>query len=219
MNLLELDTTDARLVQYGLEALGFYTGTKRGLPAGLTLAAYERYRASAAGASPATQGLAPGESISDRLIRILVAEDGVLETPKDSNRGKRVQEYQAATNLKGTGWPWCAAFICWGLLQVQGELPLPFERPQTAAAFGFEEWARKQSLTLIQGSRDIRKGDIVIFSYSHIGLATADANGSTVETVEGNTDPSGGREGGGVYANRHRPISSVRSHIRLIHAA
>ncbi len=54
---------------------------------------------------------------------------------------------------------------------------------------------------------------IVIFSSSHIGIATtaSDING-TFRTVEGNTNSQGAREGNGVW-EKSRNISLIRSGI------
>jgi hypothetical protein len=60
----------------------------------------------------------------------------------------------------------------------------------------------------------VRAGDIVVFTFSHIGVAIEDQRGAAVRTVEGNTDEAGSREGGGVY-EKTRALSLVRSHIRL----
>ena len=49
----------------------------------------------------------------DKVVEIALAEVGVTEVPLGSNRGPRVQQYQAPTELGGTGWPWCAAFVEW----------------------------------------------------------------------------------------------------------
>ena len=138
------------------------------------------------------------------------------EEPRDSNTGPRVLQYQRATWLPGTGWPWCAAFICWGLQQIENEreLGLGFNRPQTAGAWDFENWARAQKLRLMKPRQSILAGDILCFTFSHIGLAIADESNGYVRTVEGNTDQSGDREGGGVYI-QSRKISLVRSNIRL----
>ena len=91
-------------------------------------------------------------------------------------------------------------------------------RPRTAGAWDFENWAKKKSapaqLIRVTPATQIKKGDIVVFKQSHIGLAVADQAGSTIKTVEGNTDLSGSREGGGVYA-KVRKISKIRSVIRL----
>lgn len=217
LDLDEISVPDAQLVQHGLSALGFYSGTKRGIPGVKTKAAYDKFRASFGVPKEDITPPPTGESIADALVRILSAETGVREVPRNSNRGKRVEEYQAATWLPGSGWPWCAAFICWGLLQVDREKKLPFARPQTAGAWDFENWARSQSgkgVSLFKPRQKVRKGDIVVFTFSHIGLAIADEANGYVATVEGNTDSSGSREGGGVY-KKHRAASLVRSHIRI----
>lgn len=214
LDLSALSQPDAALVQHGLKALGYYDGTTKGLPGAGTLKAYEAYLA-ATRSTPAG-GIAPA-SPTARLISILTAEEGVREVPADSNRGKRVEEYQAATWLEGTGWAWCAAFMCWGIKKLGEEMPLPFERPRTAAAWGFEDWARDQKLKLYKPRATIQAGDIVMFTFSHIGLAIADEKGGSVKTVEGNTNKSGSREGGGVYVQT-RAVSLIRSHIRLFPA-
>lgn len=91
-------------------------------------------------------------------------------------------------------------------------------RPQTAGAWDFQNWARKKStpaqLIKMTPTTKIKAGDILIFKQSHIGLAVADQEGSTVKTVEGNTDLSGSREGGGVY-RKARKVSKFQSIIRL----
>ena len=54
--------------------------------------------------------------IRQKLINIAHAEIGTVETPPGSNKGKRVREYQSTCTLAEetpTGWPWCAAFVCW----------------------------------------------------------------------------------------------------------
>lgn len=212
LDLTKISQPDAVIVQHGLDALGFYSGTKRGRPGPITIGAYDAYRESLGAVSdPESRNL-----LVDRFVEILVAEEGVREVPKDSNRGTRVQEYQSATWLDGTGWPWCAAFVCWGLLEL-GEENYPFPRPRTAGAWDFERWAREDagdSVKLFKPRRRIEKGDLLCYTFSHIGVAVEDEKGGRVRTVEGNTSASGSREGGGVYIQR-RATTLVRSHIRL----
>lgn len=223
MNLKELAPHDASLVQHGLSKLGFYKGTFAGRPGPLTAAAYDEYLlslATAAGESvPAN--LARDTPLGERLATILEAEVGVREVPLNSNKGARVQEYQSATWLSGTGWAWCAAFICWGVLQVRRDLEslsldLPCNRPETAGAWDFERWARGEPLPvrLHKPRTKIKRGDILVYEFSHIGLAVEDEKSGSVKTVEGNTNLSGSREGGGVYIQK-RAVSLVRSNIRL----
>ena len=154
-------------------------------------------------------------SIPERLVELAKKEVGVREHPRNTNRGKRVQEFQNATWLDGTGWAWCAAFICW-LCREAGVKDSV--RPKTAGAWDFERWARKAispvNLYKPASKTKIQAGDILVFSQSHIGLASHSQGVKSVSTIEGNTDASGSREGGGVYA-RSRRLSEVRSVIRF----
>ena len=154
--------------------------------------------------------------LGDAIARMAEGEIGVREEPKDSNRGAQVERYQAATWLEGTGWPWCAAFVCWCVRAAIGKAQVSFKRPRTAGAWDFERWAKKEGVSFLPEPKaaDIQRGDIVIFTFSHIGIATGSPVGNTVPTVEGNTDESGSREGGGVYS-KQRHISKIRSRIRL----
>jgi len=207
LDLSSLSVADARLVQHGLQALGFYSGTTRGRPGPKTKAAYERYLGG-------VERSGDTSDLARRIVELAAAEVGVREVPRNSNRGPRVEEYQRATWLDGTGWPWCAAFVCWLVRELEKDFDLPFARPRTAGAWDFERWARDEGVKLFKPRARIRAGDIVVFTFSHIGLAADDEAHGKVATIEGNTDSSGSREGGGVY-RKTRATSLVRSHIRL----
>lgn len=167
-------------------------------------------------------------SVRQKLIDIARREVGTREVGR--NTGKRVREYQAATDLakeQPTGWPWCAAFVCW-CIREWGKLPevlaalkmtaAQFERwrPKTAAAFGLEDWARKRGLQILAADSipSLRTGDIVTFDMSHTGLVADDARG-VIKTIEGNTGASGGREGDGVW-DKQRNFKESRNFIRLL---
>jgi hypothetical protein len=168
--------------------------------------------------------------LRQKLIALAIAEVGVREVPRNSNCGPRVLQYQRATNLTGTGWPWCAAFVCWcirewgrdpAVLDALKLTPDTFAvwRPRTAAAYGFHEWAERRGLTIFDenenpGAATLHTGDIITFDASHIGLLQDDT-AKTIHTIEGNTDEAGTREGGGVYA-KTRPRSQLRKVIRLL---
>lgn len=156
--------------------------------------------------------------LAEKLVALAKKEVGVEEID-GTNCGPRVNVYKSATNLPpNEAWPWCAAFICWLVQQAMIGGTYTFKRPTTAGAWDFENWSLKQdnsTQTKKPTRGDILPGDIVIFTFSHIGLATTkpDENG-IIGTVEGNTDSSGSREGGGVYAKR-RKLSQIRSRIRF----
>lgn len=158
-----------------------------------------------------------------KLVEVACREIGTEEAD-GTNCGPRVNEYKAATWLPADKpWPWCAAFVCWCVREAMREAGVKetrtFKRPQTAGAWDIENWSRQQdgsTQTRKPHGGDIRAGDIVIFTFSHIGIALGgpDAEG-WVETVEGNTDAAGSREGGGVFRKRRR-MSQIRSRVRMM---
>jgi hypothetical protein len=162
------------------------------------------------------------KDLVSEMIRIATAEVGVREVD-NTNCGVRVDEYKAATWLNPKkGWPWCAAFVCWVIREALAssgtKQTKTFKRPRTAGAWDFENWSIDQdSTTWLRRSPagDILPGDIVMFTFSHIGIAvSAPDDKGNLTTVEGNTDIAGSREGGGVYL-KTRNLSKIRSRIRF----
>ena len=161
-------------------------------------------------------------AFTERLVLTALAEVGTKETGT-SNRGPRVDEYQRATWLEPKDYgPWCAAFICWCVRAAMTLEKLRetdgFKRPRTAGAFDFERWSLEQDATTQTAKpagNSIARGDLVIFSFSHIGIATSspDADGN-FHTVEGNSNAAGSRTGGMVCTNI-RSTKLVRSRIRF----
>lgn len=141
------------------------------------------------------------------------------------NQGRDLQKFFDSDNYDpngpkpgDSGYAWCAAFVCWCVYQAVRDLKISWNRPVTPGAWAYEAWVRNQnsSVQLIKPhGGDIRRGDIVVFVKSHIGIATGKPDGAgRVATVEGNTNSVGGREGDGVWAKR-RPITDIRSVIRI----
>lgn len=159
--------------------------------------------------------------LAPQLVAIARAEVGTEEV-NGTNCGPRVNQYKAATNLPPEeSWPWCAAFICWIVreaMEVTGSKETAtFKRPTTAGAWDFIRWSREQdnsTQSRLAPDDDIKPGDIVVFKFSHIGLAVGTPSGGHVETIEGNTDGEGSREGGAVLHKR-RKLSQIKARIRF----
>lgn len=156
-----------------------------------------------------------------RLVELALKEVGTREVD-GSNCGPRVNQYKAATNLPPEEpWPWCAAFICWLVREAvaQGG-EFTFQLPRTAGAWAFEKWSLRQDAST-QTKRfpgpDIKTGDIVIFTYSHIGLAIRDVKpgAERITTIEGNTDDGDDIREGGCVAIKTPKISKVKARIRF----
>ena len=159
-------------------------------------------------------------TIPQKMVTLAREQIGVSEVD-GTNCGPMVDTYKAATWLDSNkGWPWCAAFICWLVKEAIEKEGVEFERPRTAGAWDFENWAKKQAANGIDlrkpTNEDIKAGDIIVFTFSHIGIAVADVDSSGyVKTIEGNTNGEGSREGGSVL-EKNRHVSKIRSRIRIL---
>jgi CHAP domain len=115
-----------------------------------------------------------------------------------ANTGSRVRYYQAATWLGGTGWPWCAAFVCRCWREVYGSVPRA-----TAGAWDFTD----NSGIRVPVSQ-IRAGDAVSYNTGsgHINIATGPPSNGRIPTI-------GGNEGDSVKRSSW-PVSMVHSACR-----
>ena len=150
------------------------------------------------------------------IVPIALAEVGTREVG-GNNQGPRVVEYQKATWLEPAAWPWCAAFVCWVLQQAWAGTEREKTRCRDASAFGWVKWAQKHGHTILPETQKAKRGDIVVFDFSHIGIVVEDQTGAYIRTVEGNTNGQGARDsesGDGVWMKR-RHHSTVKNYIRL----
>lgn len=147
-----------------------------------------------------------------RVLEVAGNEVGVREQG-GSNQGPRVDQYLAAVGLD-SGYPWCAAFVYWGIQEAVGRAGgrNPFLRSAYCPAI--DAWARDKDILVDHP----KPGDVfLLYSSSsrlaiHTGFVTAVA-GSTFETIEGNTNIDGSSEGVGVFS-RNRPINGRYRFVR-----
>jgi len=166
---------------------------------------------------------------------------GKHEFPKGSNSGPDLQEFFDADSYDpngskpgDSGYAWCASYGC-RVVQLAIEAwkslnpgkKITFVRPTSASVFAWELWSLAQDestktfrRTLGQIKKDtIKRGDILLLSVSHfcIAVTDSDANGF-FETVEGNTNDDGSREGWIVAhrkSDKKRSYKQVRTIIRF----
>lgn len=156
-------------------------------------------------------------AFADRLIEIALKDVGIFETSK--NRGDGISKFWNATDYKD-GYkyrePYCAAAVSYWIREMN-----VFDeetRPKTAGAFNFERWGEGIGVKVLKSPDHVKRGNLVIFNFSHIGIVTSDSdNQGRFATIEANTstgEKGSQRDGGGVY-RRTRKIDSVRSIIVL----
>jgi hypothetical protein len=158
----------------------------------------------------------PKSSRGERVVQLALAEIGVHESPRDSNRGHRVGMYQASTTVPGSGWPWCMAFVrfIWDAAGVHES------GYRGAYCPDFERWA-KAAGHWRDASVKPRPGWAVLFDWNGDGIAdhvAIVADGVPLATVEGNAQPGPGGDqsnGGGVYPRFDRKRSQVRGYVKI----
>lgn len=163
--------------------------------------------------------------LPEKVASIAECKIGLKESPSGSNRGPEIQEFFDADDYDPNGkqpgddgYPWCAAFVDRIIQLAMAGGKWTFERPVTPGAWDLIRWSREQdesTHTIKLPGRDIRRGDIVVFIFSHVGIATGppDAAGY-IPTVEGNTNRAGEREGT-IVMRKRRHVSAVKAAIRF----
>lgn len=161
------------------------------------------------GAQAVAEPSRPPDALLDQVLRLASAAEAkpVREQPRNSNRGPEVDEYlrRAGASL---GLAWCCAFIyhCFDEAALAQGRP----NPMVKTAGCLDHWNRAPSKGAIRIlARDahadpalVKVGMVFIMDYGgglgHTGLIESTAGGM-LTTIEGNTDASKTREGGGVY--------------------
>lgn len=152
--------------------------------------------------------------IKERAL-LMAAQDADLHNVREiggANRGAMVETYLRSVGL-GAGHPWCAAFVTYHLIQ-QGIDPDLL--PQNAASVC--NWLTRSKFTVHSDPKKAGRGDLFGWCDSrrwqgHIGFVVRVYRVLGVwwiETIEGNTNAEGSREGDGVYRKRRRVTKNMR---------
>lgn len=151
----------------------------------------------------------PANKFLGEALDVALAEEAkkIREVPPNSNRGPAVEAYLASVGL-GKGHPWCCAFTYWCFeqaAQARGRA-----NPMVRTGGCLAHWngvAAKGAKRITKGEALadpalVKPGMVFIMDFGggkgHTGFVVA-VRGGLVDTVEGNTDASKSREGGGVY--------------------
>ncbi len=151
----------------------------------------------------------PNDPYLAHVLAVAAGEEArhVREVPTNSNRGPEVEEYQGSAGAS-PGDPWCCAFVYWCF--ATAAKAAGHANPMVRTAGCLDHWQKAPS----RGARRIlspaaignpalvKPGMIFIMDHGggkgHTGLVESTAGG-LLTTIEGNTDASKSREGGGVY--------------------
>ena len=157
------------------------------------------------------------DDLLGKALEIAAGEIGVREDPPGSNKGERVEQYDASVG-DDPGEPWCAAFVYFCFREAAKALGR--KTPVIRTGSVLDHWNRARTggvKTLlhddaVQDPSKVKPGFIFIISTGgetgHTGLVESVAGGKLV-TIEGNTNDDGSREGIGVFRRNGRTIDSI----------
>ncbi len=174
--------------------------------------------------SPANTTLTTASSPHGLLADIAAKYIGVKETGVNkAGTSKALQAIfksdSVTVNGVTDGYPWCAAFVSFcvqKLLNYSPFFPTVIPPREASVSRFLHIWAKNNDCIIFPRSSTLftpQKGDIVVFTFSHIGIVES-VNGRMITTIEGNTNDAGSREGS-VVSRKVRLDSIIKSYIRL----
>jgi len=160
----------------------------------------------------------PSTSFLEKVLEIAAGEEAkkVREKPKNSNRGLEVDLYLRRTGVS-TGLAWCCAFVYWCFDEAANVLNTANPMVKTAGCLAHWNRTEKKGGKRIKTAQAVddpsllKPGMIFIIDHGrglgHTGIIIK-VEGGLLTTIEGNTDASKTREGGGVY-RLHRKVLDI----------
>ncbi len=145
--------------------------------------------------------------LAEEVLKVATTQLGVEETPEGSNAGTDVEKYLKSVGLS-KGYSWCMAFVFWCVNQKSETNPLK----KTGGVM--DQW---NSSPLLR-QKTPQAGDIFIMDFGkgkgHTGFVEKVISAKKIQTIEGNTNDDGSREGYEV-CRRTRTISSCKGFLRI----
>ncbi|WP_212005741.1 CHAP domain-containing protein [Chitinophaga sp. HK235] len=143
-------------------------------------------------------------AIGLEAMQIALSQEGVREAT-GKNDGPAVEKYLKSVGLPA-GYSWCMAFVYWCVQQAA--IAQKVANPLKCTGGVLYQWNERPGLRV----QTPAAGDIFIMDYGkgagHTGFVVA-VRGDVIDTIEGNTNSGGSREGDGVY-RRTRKIASMK---------
>lgn len=152
-----------------------------------------------------------------QVLQIAAAEEqkGVREVPVNSNRGPEVDAYARRAGVP-LGLAWCCSFVYWCFDEAAKASARANPMFKTAGCLAHWNNAGRHGARCIAAADAVanpsvvQPGMVFVMDYGrglgHTGLVES-VGGGYISTIEGNTDASKTREGGGVYRLARKIVS------------
>ncbi|MCH4829788.1 MULTISPECIES: CHAP domain-containing protein [Flavobacterium] len=150
-------------------------------------------------------------TLAQLSLEVATRQIGVQEIPKGSNAGPEVEIYLKSVGL-GKGYSWCMAFVYYCVLESSKKTGNPNPLKKTAGVL--DQWNSKPELRI----KTPIPGCIFIMDFGggqgHTGFVEKVLANGKIQTIEGNTNADGSREGFAV-CRRIRSINQIKGFIKL----
>jgi len=152
-------------------------------------------------------------NLGDRIISVARGQLGNAEIPRGSNWGKHVEKYLASVGITFPA-AWCMGFVYWCVNEACKEAGIENKLFKSGGVLNV--WSNTPKS---MKHTTPKRGDIFIMDFGggkgHTGIV-ASVEGNRIQTIEGNSNDEGSREGYEVCRKPNgRPISSIKGFIRL----
>ena len=144
-------------------------------------------------------------------LQFAQSQIGVQEVPKNSNAGPAVEKYLKSVGL-GKGYAWCMAFVYWSVKSASTQLNVLNPLSKTGGVLDMYNKEKDLRVTTPQS------GDIFIMDFGngagHAGIVEKVLLNGKIQTIEGNTNDEGSREGYEV-CRRTRSLTIFKGFLRF----
>lgn len=152
-------------------------------------------------------------TLQQKALEIAITQIGVQEQPHGSNKGPEVNEYLKSVDVP-QGNSWCMAFIYWCFNQAAGKMSVKNSLFKTGSVM--KQWEMRKVTFGVYNFP--QPGDIFIQDHGkglgHTGIVEA-VHDESLDTIEGNTNDDGSREGYEV-CRRKRARGKVVGYLRFV---
>lgn len=163
----------------------------------------------------------PQEPLADIAIKYI----GATETrPNLIGNDPKMKEIFEADNLapagRTDGYPWCCALVSLCVQKLIASSPMykTIKPPRESSVQRFRTiWAPGQGCLVFPPNDKtfaFHRGDVVVYTFSHIGIVDGSRGPGILDAIEGNTNKQGSREGT-ICMRKTRILAQVRCFIRL----
>ncbi|WP_268846746.1 CHAP domain-containing protein [Flavobacterium aestivum] len=150
-------------------------------------------------------------TLAQSSLEVATRQIGVTEIPKGSNGGPEVEIYLKSVGLT-KGYSWCMAFVFWCVLEASKKQSFPNPLKKTGGVL--DQWNSKPELR----RNKPEPGFVFIMDYGkglgHTGFVEKVLPNGKIQTIEGNTNIDGSREGYAV-CRRTRNISACKGFLQI----